>query len=100
VHLQSGHGLDDVALAQAGARSVIGIDYSQVAVRTAQCRADELGVACRYAVAVVPAVPLASASADLVYTGKGALICRPARPPGRMTDPQHRLAGCEPMSLK
>jgi len=36
VHLQSGHGLDDVALVQAGARSVIGIDYSQVDVRAAR----------------------------------------------------------------
>lgn len=35
VHLQSGHGLDDVALVQAGAGCVVGIDYSQVAVRAA-----------------------------------------------------------------
>jgi len=70
VHLQSGHGLDDVALVQAGAKSVVGIDYSQVAVRAAQRGADELGIACRYVAAVVPAVPLASASADLVYTGR------------------------------
>ncbi|MGA2826479.1 MAG: class I SAM-dependent methyltransferase [Streptosporangiaceae bacterium] len=74
VHLQSGHGLDDVALVQAGAKSVLGIDYSQVAVRAAQRRADELGIACRYVAAAVPEVPLASASADLVYTGKGALV--------------------------
>ena len=74
VHLQSGHGLYDVALVQAGARSVVGIDYSQVAVRAAQRRADELGAACRYVAAAVPEAPLASASADLVYTGKGALI--------------------------
>jgi SAM-dependent methyltransferase len=74
VHLQSGHGLDDVALVQAGARSVVGIDYSQVAAGAAQRRADELGVPCRYIIAAVPAVPLASASADLVYTGKGAVI--------------------------
>jgi SAM-dependent methyltransferase len=74
VHLQSGHGLDDVALVQAGAKSVIGIDYSQVAVRAAQRLADELGIACQYIAATVPEVPLASASADLVYTGKGALV--------------------------
>ena len=54
VHLQSGHGLDDVALVQAGAECVVGIDYSQVAVRAAQHRADEFGVACRYVVAAVP----------------------------------------------
>lgn len=43
VHLQSGHGLDDVALIQAGAKSVIGVDYSEVAAGAAQRRADELG---------------------------------------------------------
>jgi SAM-dependent methyltransferase len=79
VHLQSGHGLDDVALVRAGARSVIGIDYSRVAAGAAQRRADELSAACRYVVAAVPAVPLADASADLVYTGKGALIWMPDR---------------------
>jgi ubiquinone/menaquinone biosynthesis C-methylase UbiE len=77
VHLQSGHGLDDVALVLAGAKSVVGVDYSKVATHAAQRRADELGVACRYVVGWVPEVPLASASADLVYTGKGALIWLP-----------------------
>lgn len=77
IHLQSGHGLDDVGLVRCGARWVVGIDYSEVAVRGAQRRADELGVACRYVVGAVPGVPLASASADLVYTGKGALIWMP-----------------------
>lgn len=74
VHLQSGNGLDDVALVQAGAKSVVGIDYSQVAIGAAQRRADELGSACRYILGAVPGTPLADASADLVYTGKGALI--------------------------
>jgi SAM-dependent methyltransferase len=73
VHPQSGHGLEDVALVRAGARSVVGIDYSTVAAGAAQRRADDLGVACRYIVASVPQVPLADASADLIYTGKGAL---------------------------
>lgn len=77
VHLQSGHGLDDVALVKAGARSVVGVDYSEVAVGAAQRRADALGVACRYVVATVPGVPLENSSADLVYTGKGALIWMP-----------------------
>ena len=77
VHLQSGHGLDDVALVRAGARSVTGIDYSQVAAGAAQRRAKALGAACRYVVAALPGVPLADAGADLVYTGKGALIWMP-----------------------
>src|SRR3954447_22775010 len=54
VHWQSGNGTDDVALLQAGARSVVGVDYSEVAVRAAQRRATELAVACRYVVAALP----------------------------------------------
>lgn len=77
VHLQSGHGLDDIALVYAGAKSVVGVDYSEVTIGAAQRRADELGVACRYIVATVPEVPLPSSCADLVYTGKGALVWMP-----------------------
>lgn len=77
VHLQSGHGLDDVALVGAGARLVIGVDFSEVAARAAQRRADELGAACRYLVAELPGAPLRDGCADLVYTGKGALIWMP-----------------------
>jgi SAM-dependent methyltransferase len=77
VHPQSGNGQDDIALAQAGAREVIGVDYSETAVQVAQSRADTLGVACRYLVATVPGVPLPDGCADLVYTGKGALIWMP-----------------------
>ncbi|WP_158888988.1 class I SAM-dependent methyltransferase [Amycolatopsis anabasis] len=77
VHLQSGHGLDDVALVAAGARSVVGVDFSEVASIAAQRRADELGVACRYVVAELPGAPLRDECADLVYTGKGALIWMP-----------------------
>lgn len=77
VHLQSGHGLDDIALVKAGARRVVGVDFSQVAVRAAQRRADELGAACDYVVAELPGAPLRDECADLVYTGKGALIWLP-----------------------
>jgi SAM-dependent methyltransferase len=77
VHLQSGHGLDDIALVDRGARSVVGVDFSQVAATAAQRRADELGAACRYVVAELPGAPLRTACADLVYTGKGALIWLP-----------------------
>lgn len=77
VHLQSGHGLDDIALVDSGARSVVGVDFSQVAATAAQRRADELGAACRYVVAALPGAPLRDACADLVYTGKGALIWLP-----------------------
>ena len=77
VHLQSGHGVDDVALVGAGAKFVVGVDFSEVAVGAAQRRADELGVPCRYLVAAVPPAPLQPGSVDLVYTGKGALIWLP-----------------------
>lgn len=74
VHPQSGNGTDDVALIGAGARSVLGADFSAVAVDAARRRADELGVNCRYVLAELPGVPVRSGAADLVYTGKGALI--------------------------
>jgi SAM-dependent methyltransferase len=74
VHPMSGHGLDDIALARLGARSVHGLDYSEAAVLSAQRRADELGMPCQYTRAVMPASGLEDACADLVYTGKGALI--------------------------
>lgn len=77
VHLQSGHGLDDIALLGSGARSVVAVDFSQVAATAAQRRADELGASCRYVVAQLPGAPLRDACADLVYTGKGALIWLP-----------------------
>jgi SAM-dependent methyltransferase len=78
VHPQSGNGQDDIALVQAGARAVIGVDYSATAVQAAQGRADDLDAACRYLLATVPGVPLGDGCADLVYTGKGALIWMPA----------------------
>ena len=74
LHPQSGHGLDDHALIRLGARSVLGVDYSPTAVSAAQRRADELDVPCRYEVAELPESGLPGESADLVYTGKGALI--------------------------
>lgn len=77
VHLQSGNGLDDIALIAEGASSVVGVDFSAVAVAAAQRRADELGVDCRYVVAALPGAPLRDGCADLVYTGKGALIWLP-----------------------
>lgn len=77
VHLQSGHGLDDIALVAAGARSVVGVDFSAVAATMAQRRADDLGAACRYVIAELPGAALRDMCADLVYTGKGALIWMP-----------------------
>ena len=74
VHLLSGHGLDDVGLVRAGARQVVGVDFSSVTTGAAARRAAELGLSCAYVVAEVPPVPLADGCAELVYTGKGAVI--------------------------
>lgn len=96
VHLQSGHGLDDIALVAAGARSVTGVDFSMVAATAAQRRAHELGADCRYVVAELPGAPLRDGCADLVYTGKGALIWMPdlrawARDVARLLRPSGHL---------
>ncbi|HEX6347538.1 class I SAM-dependent methyltransferase [Umezawaea sp.] len=77
VHLQSGHGLDDIALVAAGARGVVGVDFSRTAVVSARRRAVDLGVPCHYVVGELPGAPLRSGCADVVYTGKGALIWMP-----------------------
>ncbi|GAA2556480.1 class I SAM-dependent methyltransferase [Winogradskya consettensis] len=77
VHLQSGDAMDDPDLVRAGAHSVLGVDFSAVAVATARRRAIDLGLPCDYVVAALPHVPVRSGSADLVYTGKGALIWMP-----------------------
>ncbi len=77
VHLQSGHGLEDIDLAARGARRVVGVDFSQVAATAAERRARDAGAPCRYVAAEVPRVPLRDQCADLVYTGKGALVWMP-----------------------
>jgi SAM-dependent methyltransferase len=74
VHLLSGHGLDDVGLVRAGARQVVGVDFSSVTAGAADRRAAELELSCAYVIAEVPPVPLADGCAELVYTGKGAVI--------------------------
>jgi SAM-dependent methyltransferase len=74
VHLQSGNGTDCVQLLHAGAVSAVGVDFSAVTVAAASGRARTLGSSARYVVGDALAVPLADASADLVYTGKGALV--------------------------
>jgi len=77
VHLQRGHGLDDIALAKAGASRIIRVDYSTAAASAAARRAEELRLPCAYVVAELPPAPLRDGCADLVYTGKGALIWMP-----------------------
>lgn len=77
VHLQSGHGLDDLDLARAGAGTVVGIDFSGMTTTAAKRRADEMGLNVRYVVSDCREVALHGNVADLVYTGKGALMWLP-----------------------
>ena len=58
VHLQSGHGLDDVDLVRAGAGHVVGVDYSVVAASAADRRAREFAVSRAYEPAQRAAAPL------------------------------------------
>jgi len=77
VHLQSGNGLDDLDLARAGARWVVGVDFSTTGATAAQARAAQLGLAVRYVVADALRTGLRAGCADLVHTGKGALMWLP-----------------------
>ena len=77
VHLQSGNGTDDADLIRLGAVAVMGVDFSSVATSSAQARADQLGLTIRYVTAQAVQVPLRTASTDVVYTGKGALMWLP-----------------------
>lgn len=74
LHPQSGHGIDDHGLIRLGARNVLGLDYSPTAVAAAQRRAEDLQMPIRYQVAELPDTGLGASIADVVYTGKGALI--------------------------
>lgn len=97
VHLQCSHGLDTLGLLNLGAGSVTGIDISPAMVRQAQQKASALGRSATFVCADVLEVPERfDGSADIVYTGKGALpwmmdlrawakvIARLLRPGGRV----------------
>ena len=97
VHLQCSHGLDALGLLNLGAGSVTGIDISPTMIRQAQQKASALGLPAIFVCADVLEVPARfDGSADIVYTGKGALpwmmdlkawakvIARLLRPGGRV----------------
>ena len=74
VHLQCSHGLDALGLLNLGAGSVTGIDISPTMIRQAQQKASALGRSATFVCADVLEVPAHfDGSADIVYTGKGAL---------------------------
>jgi SAM-dependent methyltransferase len=77
VHLQSGHGLDDLDLARAGDGTVVGVDFSEVTASAAKHRAEEMDLNVRYVLSECTRAGLRGNVADLVYTGKGALMWLP-----------------------
>lgn len=74
LHLQSGQGLDSIDLSRSGASQVVAVDFSEVTTGAAARRSRALGASVGFVVGDALAVPLRSEVADLVYTGKGALM--------------------------
>ncbi|HSR40731.1 MAG TPA: class I SAM-dependent methyltransferase, partial [Longimicrobiales bacterium] len=97
VHLQCSHGLDTLGLLNAGAARVTGLDISGEMIRLAREKTRALGWSATFVRSDVldPPEELLG-SADLVYTGKGALpwvmdlaawagaVARVVRPVGRV----------------
>ena len=74
VHLQCSGGLDTLSLWRQGAQEVIGIDISERMVASAQRKSIALGAPATWYCCDVLEIPHAlDETADLVYTGRGAL---------------------------
>lgn len=74
IHLQCSHGTDALSLWNLGAREVVGLDLSARMLSLARRKTELLGAPATWHHADVLAPPDALAgTADLVYTGKGAL---------------------------
>jgi SAM-dependent methyltransferase len=74
VHLQCSHGTDTLSLWRLGAREVVGVDFSEAMLALARRKAESLGAPATWHCADVLTPPEELAgTADLVYTGKGAL---------------------------
>ena len=74
VHLQCSHGTDTLSLWRLGAREVVGVDFREAMLALARRKAELLGAPATWHCANVLAPPTELAgTADLVYTGKGAL---------------------------
>lgn len=74
IHLQCAGGCDTLSLWNLGAREVIGIDISERMLACAQRKSDALGAPARWIHSDVLEAPHAlDGTADLVYTGRGAL---------------------------
>jgi SAM-dependent methyltransferase len=97
VHLQCSHGQDALSLWKLGAREVVGVDISGAMLAIARRKAERLGApASWHQCDVLHAPHDLDGTADLVYTGKGALqwvmdlgawgavVARLLRPGGRL----------------
>ena len=74
IHLQCASGRDTLSLLNEGVRRVVGIDISQVHIDNARRTAEALGAAAEFVRCDVLDVPTRfDGTADLVYTGRGAL---------------------------
>ena len=74
VHLQCSHGRDAISLLRQGAAEVVGIDISARLLAAARRKAEALGVRACFVQADILETPHdLDGTADLVYTGKGAL---------------------------
>jgi SAM-dependent methyltransferase len=74
IHLQCSHGFDALSLWRLGAREVVGVDLSERMLALARGKAELLGAPATFHHADVLAPPAElDGTADLVYTGKGAL---------------------------
>lgn len=97
IHLQCAGGKDTLSLLAQGAQEVVGIDISERMTASAKARSDALGAKASWVCCDVLDVPHSlDATADLVYTGRGALpwmmdiqawaqvVCRLLKPGGRL----------------
>lgn len=74
IHLQCAAGKDTLSLWNLGAAEVVGVDISEAMIALARRKSAALGAPARWFVGDVLATPHElDGSADLVYTGKGAL---------------------------
>lgn len=74
IHLQCASGADTLSLVNLGAAEVIGVDISDVHIENARRKTEQLGFPARwYRCDILETPHELDGTADLVYTGKGAL---------------------------
>lgn len=74
IHLQCASGADTLSLHNLGAREVVGVDISDVHIENARRKTEQLGFPARwYRCDLLDTPHELDGTADLVYTGKGAL---------------------------